>query len=120
MRIESTSSAPRPALRVGRFTVAAPGGGTVRLAAYRLLEPGVGENDLSVFFMDGTNGHGSYPGGRFLDVEALSDGRYRLDFNNAYNPSCAFSPHYNCPIPPKENRLSTRVPVGESYAGGAH
>ncbi len=116
--IESTHGQPRPALRVGRFTLRLPGK-PVRLAAYRLLEPGVGEEDLGLFFMDTTNGHGSYHGGRYVDVAKSSDGRYRVDLNLAYNPSCAYSPHYNCPIPPRENRLSVRIPVGESWTGEA-
>lgn len=119
VRIESTHSQPRPALRVGRFALKV-GGKTVRLAAYRLLEPGVGEDDLGLFFMDRTNGKGSYHGGRYVDVAQQPDGRYLVDLNLAYNPSCAYSPHYNCPIPPLENRLRVRLPVGESYAGGAH
>lgn len=119
VRIESTHSQPRPALRVGRFALKV-GGKTVRLAAYRLLEPGVGQDDLGLFFMDATNGKGSYHGGRYVDVAPLPDGRYLVDLNLAYNPSCAYSPHYNCPIPPLENRLKVRLPVGESYAEEAH
>jgi len=112
--IESTHGQPRAALRVGRFALALPGG-AVKLAAYRLLEPGVGDNDLGVFFMDATCGKGSYHGGRFVDVEKRPDGRYLVDLNRAYNPSCAYSPHYNCPIPPRENRLSIAIPAGESW-----
>lgn len=117
--IESTHSPPRPALRVGRFTLRLPGK-PVRLAAYRLLEPGVGDEDLGLFFMDTTNGHGSYHGGRYVDVAKRPDGRYLVDLNLAYNPSCAYSPHYNCPIPPRENRLGVRIPVGESWTEEAH
>ena len=112
--VESTAGQPRPALRVGRFAFRA-GGKTVQLAAYRLLEPGVGPDDLGVFYMDATCGAGSYHGGRFVDVVKRPDGRYLLDFNRAYNPSCAYSPHYNCPIPPMENRLGVAIPAGESW-----
>jgi uncharacterized protein (DUF1684 family) len=119
VRIESTHGQPRPALRVGRFTLPLPGG-SVRLAAYRLLEPGVGDTDLSLFFMDATNGKGSYHGGRYVDVVAQPGGRYLVDLNMSYSPSCAYSPYYNCPIPPLENRLSARIPAGESYAAEAH
>ena len=112
--IESTHSQPRPALRVGRFALALPGR-TVKLSAYRLLEPGVTGDDLSLFFMDATNGKGSYHGGRYVDASKQPDGRWLVDFNNAYNPSCAYSPYYNCPIPPKENRLTVGIPAGESW-----
>ena len=36
-----------------------------------------------------------------------------LDFNKAYNPYCAYSPDYDCPIPPKENYLTVAVKAGE-------
>ncbi len=112
--IESTHGLPRAALRVGRFTLALPGG-TVKLAAYRLLEPGVGPESLSLFFMDATCGKGSYHGGRYVDAERLPDGRWRVDLNSCYNPSCAYSPHYNCPIPPLENRVQVAIRAGESW-----
>jgi len=112
--IESTAGQPRPSLRVGTFALALPGK-PVKLAAYRLLEPGVGDDDLSLFFMDQTNGKGSYHGGRYVDVQRQADGRYLVDLNLAYNPSCAYSPFYNCPIPPRENRLTAKIPAGESW-----
>jgi uncharacterized protein (DUF1684 family) len=112
--IESTAGQPRPSLRVGTFGLKLPGK-AVKLAAYRLLEPGVSDEDLSLFFMDATNGKGSYHGGRYVDVQKQADGRYLVDLNLAYNPSCAYSPYYNCPIPPKENRLSAKIPAGESW-----
>ena len=112
--IESTHGQPRAALRVGRFTLALPGH-TVKLAAYRLLEPGASGADLGLYFMDATCGKGSYHGGRYVDAAKQPDGRWRVDLNRAYNPSCAYSPHYNCPIPPLENRLTVAVPVGESW-----
>jgi len=112
--IESTAGQPRPSLRVGTFSLKLPGK-NVKLAAYRLLEPGVSGDDLSLFFMDATNGKGSYHGGRYVDVVRQEDGRYLVDLNLAYNPSCSYSPFYNCPIPPKENRLSSAIPAGESW-----
>lgn len=84
-----------------------------RLMATRLLEPGVGENDVSVFFRDATTGKESYGVGRYVDPQKLDDGRYLIDFNLAYSPACAFSEHYNCPIPPRENRLPVAVRAGE-------
>ena len=116
--IESTAGQPRPSLRVGTFGLKLPGK-AVKLAAYRLLEPGVTGDDLSLFFMDTTNGKGSYHGGRYVDAAKQADGRWLVDFNNAYNPSCAYSPYYNCPIPPKENRLTVGIPAGESWKEAA-
>jgi uncharacterized protein (DUF1684 family) len=78
-----------------------------------LLEPGVGENDIQVLFRDVTSGSKTYPLGRYVDVQKLPDGNYVLDFNAAYNPACAFSDHYNCPIPPKANSLKVAIRAGE-------
>lgn len=65
-------------------------------------------------FTDTTNGHGSYGGGRYLDLRLPPAGTATLilDFNCAYNPSCAYSHGYSCPIPPAENRLALAIPVG--------
>jgi uncharacterized protein (DUF1684 family) len=110
--ILSTRGNQRRAVRVGWFDFVA-GGRKCRLEATRLLEPGVGENDMGIFFRDATTGKESYGLGRYIDVEKLADGRYLLDFNQAYNPACAVSEHYNCPIPPKENKLPVAIRAGE-------
>ncbi|MBO0985716.1 DUF1684 domain-containing protein [Rathayibacter sp. SD072] len=62
----------------------------------------------------------SYPVGRFLVVQRLggaadagTPGPVLLDFNRAYIPPCGFSPHYNCPLPPAQNRLGVPVTAGE-------
>jgi hypothetical protein len=110
--ILSTRGNQRRAVVMGWFEFAA-GGKPCRLTATRLLEPGVGENDVGVFFRDETTGKETYPVGRYLDPEKLADGRYLIDFNLAYNPACAYSEHYNCPIPPHDNRLPVAVRAGE-------
>jgi uncharacterized protein (DUF1684 family) len=110
--IVSTRGSQRRAVRVGWFDFTA-GGARCRLEANRLLEPGVGENDIGVFFRDLTTGKETYAVGRYLDPVALGDGRYVLDFNLAYSPACAYSEHYNCPIPPRKNRLNVAVRAGE-------
>ncbi|MEO6461659.1 MAG: DUF1684 domain-containing protein [Candidatus Eisenbacteria bacterium] len=119
VRIESTNGPPRPSLRVGWFAFEVRGK-RQRLAALRLLEPGVGESDLSVFFRDATSGKGSYGMGRYVDPERRPDGRWVLDFNLAYNPACAVSPYYNCPLPPQENELKAAIKAGEAYHGEGH
>ena len=110
--ILSTRGNRRHALRMGwfDFKVAKT---PCRLEVTRLLEPGVGENDLSVFFRDSTTGKESYEVGRYVDPEKQPDGRYLLDFNLAYNPACAISDHYNCPIPSKANTLKVAIRAGE-------
>ncbi len=66
-------------------------------------------------FRDGTSGKETYGGGRYLDfrLKDFQDGRVVIDFNKAYNPYCAYSDGYSCPIPPKENHLEVRLEAGE-------
>lgn len=66
-------------------------------------------------FTDKTSGTGSYGGGRFLDVlttDEKPDGTIVIDFNKSYNPYCAYSPRYSCPITPKENTVSVPIKAG--------
>jgi uncharacterized protein (DUF1684 family) len=114
--ILSTRGNRRRAVRVGWFDFMA-GKTRCRLEATRLLEPGVGENDVSVFFRDATTGRESYATGRYVDPVKQPDGRYLLDFNLSYNPACAVSEHYNCPLPPKANTLKVPIRAGELDAG---
>jgi uncharacterized protein (DUF1684 family) len=69
---------------------------------------------LLLSFADLTNGHGSYGGGntQVNNAPAAGSNTVLLDFNRAYNPSCAYSPRYSCPVPPPENRLSVAIPAG--------
>jgi uncharacterized protein len=115
----STRGNPRRARRLGRFSFDL-GGRKQQLTALRLLEPGVGEAAISIFFRDATTGHETYPVGRYLEPDPVAGdpGAFVLDFNRAYNPTCAFSPHYNCPIPPRENVLQVPVRAGEMDPGG--
>lgn len=110
--IQSTRGNLRRAVKVGWFEFPI-GGKTARLEATRLLEPGVGERDMSLFFRDATTGKETYSVGRYVEPELLPDGSYLIDFNVAYNPACAFSTHYNCPIPPRSNVIKTALRVGE-------
>lgn len=71
-------------------------------------------------FKDLTNGEESYGGGRYIDVKASSiiNGKITIDFNKAYNPWCAYSDGYNCPIPPLANHLDIMLTAGEAkYTG---
>lgn len=69
-------------------------------------------------FSDGTSGRESYGLGRFLYFDPPENGQVRLDFNQAYNPPCAFNPHTTCPLPPPDNRLTLPIRAGEmSYTG---
>lgn len=68
---------------------------------------------LFVPFGDLTNGLETYQGGRYLDLDLKGSGVYELDFNRAYHPFCVFNPTYECPIPPRENRLEVPIKAGE-------
>ena len=74
------------------------------------------ENDMRRLFVpfgDFTNGPETYPGGRYLDLDRTASGAYDLDFNRAYHPFCVYNPKYDCPYPPKENRLAIPIRAGE-------
>ena len=74
-------------------------------------------NRLYFIFRDGTSGKETYETARFLYADLRSDGTTVLDFNEAYNPPCAFNPFTTCPLPPLENRLKVRILAGEkNYA----
>ena len=72
------------------------------------------EGGLFMPFMDATCGEESYGGGRYLEPD-IDDatGKVLIDFNLAYNPFCAYSDEWSCPVPPPENRLSVRIDAGE-------
>ncbi len=72
-------------------------------------------------FKDSTNGVTTYGGGRYLDFrqgDISAENVLVIDFNKSYNPWCAYSDGYNCPIPPKENHLKVSVEAGEKNFKG--
>jgi uncharacterized protein (DUF1684 family) len=70
-----------------------------------------------IVFRDASSGHETYEAARFLYADLQDDGTVVLDFNQAYNPPCAFNPYTTCPIPIPENRLPIKVLAGEkAYA----
>lgn len=71
-------------------------------------------------FNDLTNGELTYGGGRYigLDKNDIIEGKIKIDFNHVYNPYCAYSNGYRCPVPPKENGLTIGIFAGEkNYSG---
>lgn len=74
---------------------------------------GASEEELFVPFIDATAGDETYGGGRYLNLKAKEDGSVTLDFNYAYNPSCAYNADYICPKPPDENHLMLAIEAGE-------
>lgn len=67
-------------------------------------------------FTDLTNGKESYSAGRYIDLRMPADGDSILvDFNKAYNPLCAYSNRYSCPVVPAENHLPIEILAGVQY-----
>ena len=71
------------------------------------------EEYMRLDFRDATNGDTTYIGGRFLVAEMPKEGKLFVDFNQAYNPPCAYTDYATCPLPPLENHLSIRIEAGE-------
>ena len=92
-------------------------GRTWRLDAI-LEDPG--DQQLFVMFSDSTSGTQTYGAGRFLYVGLPQDNRIDVDFNEAFNPPCAFTDFATCPLPPEQNRLALRIDAGELKYERAH
>lgn len=100
----------RHMLRYGRLRFALAGT-SYELTAYKFDST---TPLLFVPFRDATNGSETYAVGRYIDLEEQPGARrYRLDFNRAYNPYCAYNVGYTCPIVPAENTLPVSVKAGE-------
>lgn len=86
-----------------------------KLAVYQSLELLVQEkykNHLFLPFTDLTSGKQSYSGGRYIDLEIPKGNAIAVDFNQAYNPYCAYNYKYSCPRVPSENDLKIEIKAG--------
>lgn len=107
----STSKGTRQLFnRVGYFDLSISGT-LVRLNAYQSAERD--DPNLFIPFRDATSDEESYGAARYLDIEIEHDDEYAVDFNYAYNPYCAYSEDYVCPLPPQENWLKVPIRAGE-------
>jgi uncharacterized protein (DUF1684 family) len=112
----SSTGDPYPLDRIGRVSLP-----TGTLDVYWVAVYGGG---VFLPFRDATSGKESYGGGRYLldTVKGAdlggSDGRLVVDFNYAYNPSCAYDPRWSCPLAPPANRLTVPILAGERYRAG--
>ncbi|WP_396150202.1 DUF1684 domain-containing protein [Flavobacterium sp.] len=70
------------------------------------------KNSLFLPFTDYTSGVESYGGGRYIDLEIQKGNTWTIDFNQAYNPYCAYNEKYSCPIVPEENDLKVEIKAG--------
>ena len=107
----ASTGPPRRQLRCARLDFATPQG-PARLFAYKDAARAHGRS-LFVPFRDATSGKETYGAGRYLDLEETEGSEISVDFNLAYNPYCAYSEAYSCPLPPAENWLTIPVRAGE-------
>lgn len=96
---------------------------SVIIAVYQnltLLSNPIYKDYLFLPYKDETNGVTTYGGGRYLNMskEDTEDGWITIDFNKSYNPWCAYSEGFNCPIPPAENHLPFAIQAGEKQYKG--
>jgi hypothetical protein len=118
VRLLASRGEPQELEAVGelRFTLQ---GTACSLEAYREAP---GSDMLFLIFRDATSlappPESSYGAGRFLLARLLADDSVVLDFNQAWNPLCAYSPYFHCPLPPRRNHLQVAIPVGERAYGG--
>jgi uncharacterized protein (DUF1684 family) len=98
-------------------------GNRYTLYGYQLIKLKESKDYADHFFIpfkDLTTGNSTYAAGRYLDFTFadIKNNKLVIDFNKAYNPYCAFTDGYNCPIPPKENSLRFAVAAGEKKYRG--
>ncbi len=104
--IQTTTGDGRIYQRFGEFTFEVDGE-EARLTVYST------PHGFFLPFVDANAGTETYPAGRYLDLEQNVDGTFEIDFNLAYNPYCAYSEAYSCPLTPAENRLKVAIRAGE-------
>jgi uncharacterized protein len=113
VRLGTNTGEIRSGIRYGYFEFKV-GDQTCRLQVYRLEDaPDSGTSMLFVPFRDSTSGEETYGAGRYIDLKENTSGVYDLDFNRAYNPSCAYNDEFSCPVPPAENTLKAPIRAGE-------
>lgn len=95
-------------LEYGHVKIAS-GADTVALLVYRPLEH---PDQFFIPFHDKSNGDETYGGGRYVHLDSLDTHKFILDFNNSYNPYCAYDTTWICPLPPPQNTLPFAVRAG--------
>ncbi len=89
---------------------------TLELTLYQSrIKDALTKDYLFLPFTDLTTGDETYGSGRYIDLQVtdIKKDRVVIDFNKAYNPYCAYSNNYNCPLPPRENYLPVAITAGE-------
>lgn len=74
------------------------------------------KDHLFLPFRDETNQKETYGGGKYMDLTIPKGNKIVLDFNQSYQPFCAYNAYdYNCPIVPEENKLPVEIRAGVMY-----
>lgn len=110
-----TTTSRLPKYRVYGYLDFTIKGVTERLTVYQsldLMRNPAYRDYLFLPFTDDTNGDTTYGGGRYLDMKKWEGDTVIIDFNRAYNPYCAYSDAFSCPIVPAENYLALRIEAG--------
>jgi uncharacterized protein len=85
-----------------------------KLLILEIMDVGPYRGTLFLAFADKTSANDTYGAGRYLDVKKVPGATsVTLDFNEAYNPYCAYNDNYSCPFPPAENILTVAIAAGE-------
>lgn len=113
IEMETSTGDSRPFRRWGTFEFEVDG----EPARLTLYSDPAGE-EFFLPFRDATSGRETYGAGRYLDnhrpgLLPTGEDAFEVDFNYAYNPYCAYSPTYSCPLPPMENWLKVPIRAGE-------
>jgi uncharacterized protein len=114
IELSTSTGVPRRMRRIGMLAFTLKGQPLSLVAFGDLDDPQL--KRLFVPFGDLTSGSETYQGGRYLDLDRTASGVYDLDFNRAYHPYCVFDSKYECPVPPRENRLKVPIRAGEKLA----
>ena len=113
MELPTSTAQRRRVVRAGAlaFTI---NGTPLTLTAF--ADEGRPADRLFVPFGDLTNGQDTYEGGRYMELDRTPTGLYDMDFNRAFHPYCVYNSTYDCPVPPRENRMPIAVRAGERLA----
>jgi uncharacterized protein (DUF1684 family) len=106
VQIQTTGGDPQTYQRYGTFNFEVDGQ-AAQLTLYS------SQDGYFLPFVDSLAGKETYPAGRYVEVEKLPEGKFRVDFNLAYNPYCAYNEQWSCPLTPFENRLKVAIRAGE-------
>lgn len=111
LQVPTSTGKIRDIERVGTLRFMVKGQKMSLTAFHELDQPQV--TRLFVPFSDPTNGVETYSAGRYMELDPTPTGIYVVDFNVAYHPFCYYNEEFDCPYPPKENRLEMPIRAGE-------